>query len=101
MVSGSRISERRLISLTDIKGDNIFQEIGDVTRLDRYVQAEIENPSPRKFAHSYPIYRSRPLELASQLGIIQLGISAPPSKETSHATVRFSSPVFIERPRWC
>ncbi|CAP92889.1 hypothetical protein E8E15_003667 [Penicillium rubens] len=57
----------------DIKGDNIFQEIGDKTRLDRYVQAEMENPSPRKFADDYPIYRSRPLEPASELGILQLG----------------------------
>jgi serine/threonine protein kinase len=73
MVPDSRLSERRLSPLTDIKGDNIFQEIGDETRLDRYVQAEIENPSSRKFAYSYPIYRSRPLEPASQLGVIQLG----------------------------
>ncbi|OQE14313.1 hypothetical protein PENFLA_c039G01584 [Penicillium flavigenum] len=50
----------------DIKGDNIFQEIGDETRLDRYVQAELENPSPRN--------------------IQSLEISAPPRKETSHAT---------------
>jgi serine/threonine-protein kinase SRPK3 len=73
MVPDPNFSERRLISLTDIKGDNIFQEIGDKTRLDRYVQAEMENPSPRKFADDYPIYRSRPLEPASELGILQLG----------------------------
>ncbi|KUM55368.1 hypothetical protein ACN42_g11924 [Penicillium freii] len=57
----------------DIKGDNIFQEIGDKTRLDRYVQAEIEHPSARKIEFGYTTYRSRPLEPASQLGKIQLG----------------------------
>ncbi|CAI7582947.1 unnamed protein product [Penicillium glandicola] len=57
----------------DIKGDNIFQEIGDETRLDRYVQAEIANPTPRKIVFGHPLYRSRPLESASQLGKIQIG----------------------------
>ncbi|OQE06538.1 hypothetical protein PENVUL_c017G05299 [Penicillium vulpinum] len=57
----------------DIKGDNIFQEIGDKTRLERYVQAEIENPTPRKIVVRHPVYRSRPLEPASQLGKLQLG----------------------------
>ncbi|KGO65109.1 hypothetical protein PITC_013680 [Penicillium italicum] len=57
----------------DIKGDNIFQEIGDKTRLDRHVQAEIERPSPRKIVFGHSVYRSRPLEPASQLGRIQLG----------------------------
>ncbi|KAJ5490540.1 hypothetical protein N7453_011365 [Penicillium expansum] len=47
--------------------------IGDKSRLDRYVRAEIERPSPRKTLNSYSIYRSRPLEPASQLGRIQLG----------------------------
>ncbi|KAJ5186624.1 hypothetical protein N7449_011388 [Penicillium cf. viridicatum] len=57
----------------DIKGDNIFQEIGDKTRLDRCVRAEIEHPSAGRIEYGYTVYRSRPLEPASQLGKIQLG----------------------------
>ncbi|KAJ5688327.1 hypothetical protein N7536_010946 [Penicillium majusculum] len=57
----------------DIKGGIIFQEIGDKSRHDRYVQAEIEHPSARKIDFAYTFYRSRPLEPASQLGKIQLG----------------------------
>ncbi|KAJ5359919.1 hypothetical protein N7517_009110 [Penicillium concentricum] len=70
----------------DIKGDNIFQEIGDKTRLDRYVQAEIES----RHLNQHPSWVELSLE-----------ISAPPSKETSHAPVNLSSQVFIEHPRWC
>ncbi|KAJ5159177.1 uncharacterized protein N7500_008828 [Penicillium coprophilum] len=41
--------------------------------LDRYVQDEIESPTPRKTVSGYTVYRSRPLEPASQLGKIELG----------------------------
>ncbi|KAJ5772853.1 hypothetical protein N7457_007749 [Penicillium paradoxum] len=58
---------------TDIKGDNIFLELEDKSMLDRYVQAEIENPSPRKIIDGKTVYRSRLLEPASNLRGIELG----------------------------
>lgn len=45
---------------TDLKADNIMMGLGDPTILDRFVQHEIEHPSPRKMpdSHGRIIYTS-------------------------------------------
>ncbi|KAH8693574.1 kinase domain protein [Talaromyces proteolyticus] len=48
---------------TDIKGDNILQEIEDTAILEPFTKAELENPSPGKFINGMPIYASRRFEL--------------------------------------
>lgn len=53
---------------TDIKSDNILQEIEDTSILDKFTQAEMEHPSPRKFIDGNPIYASRRLELPKRFG---------------------------------
>ncbi|KAF7173419.1 hypothetical protein CNMCM5623_005636 [Aspergillus felis] len=53
---------------TDIKGDNILQEIEDRAILDRFTRAELENPSPRKFVNGMPVYASRRFELPKTFG---------------------------------
>ncbi|KIX07001.1 uncharacterized protein Z518_04977 [Rhinocladiella mackenziei CBS 650.93] len=46
---------------TDLKADNIMMGLGDPTILDRFVQHEMEHPSPRKLpdSHGRIIYTSR------------------------------------------
>ncbi|KAK2744662.1 hypothetical protein FQN55_006580 [Onygenales sp. PD_40] len=44
---------------TDIKGDNILQEIEDEAILENFTEAEMENPSPRKFIDGKLVYASR------------------------------------------
>ncbi|PGH23419.1 CMGC/SRPK protein kinase [Polytolypa hystricis UAMH7299] len=41
---------------TDIKGDNILQEIEDRAILEIFTKAEMENPSPRKFINGTPTF---------------------------------------------
>ncbi|KAN0072476.1 Protein kinase-like domain containing protein [Elaphomyces granulatus] len=53
---------------TDIKSDNILQEIEDVSILDSFAKAEMEHPSPRKFINSIPVYASRRFELPRKFG---------------------------------
>jgi serine/threonine-protein kinase SRPK3 len=53
-------SECRVVH-TDLKSDNIMMGLGDPTILDRFVQNEIDHPSPRKTPNSHGriIYQSR------------------------------------------
>ncbi|XHG03936.1 hypothetical protein AWENTII_007220 [Aspergillus wentii] len=53
---------------TDIKGDNILQEIADAGILESFTQAEMENPSPRKFIDGMPLYASRMFDLPNAFG---------------------------------
>ncbi|OBT64272.1 hypothetical protein VE03_06818 [Pseudogymnoascus sp. 23342-1-I1] len=53
---------------TDIKGDNILQEIEDTSILDAFAKAEMDDPSPRKFINDAPVYASRRLELPRKFG---------------------------------
>ncbi|KAJ5819378.1 hypothetical protein N7474_004969 [Penicillium riverlandense] len=53
---------------TDIKSDNILQEIEDPSILDRFCETEMEHPSPRKFVNDMPVYASRRLELPKRFG---------------------------------
>ncbi|PWY74149.1 protein kinase [Aspergillus eucalypticola CBS 122712] len=48
---------------TDIKSDNILQEIADSSILEAFTKAEMDNPSPRKFVNGAPVYASRRFEL--------------------------------------
>ncbi|RDW61699.1 uncharacterized protein DSM5745_10371 [Aspergillus mulundensis] len=52
----------------DIKGDNILQEIEDTSILERFTQAELASPSPRKFVDGMPVYASRRFELPRSFG---------------------------------
>lgn len=71
--STSAEDQNQLMILIDIKGSNIFLEMEDNTMLDRYVQAEIQSPSPRKIVDGKIVYRTRLLEPASRLRAIELG----------------------------
>lgn len=53
---------------TDVKGDNILQEIADKSILDAFTNAELQHPSPRKFVNDAPIYASRRFELPKKFG---------------------------------
>ncbi|EEQ87765.1 serine/threonine protein kinase [Blastomyces dermatitidis ER-3] len=53
---------------TDIKADNILQEIEDKSILESFMNSEMENPSPRKFVRGVPVYASRRLELPKTFG---------------------------------
>ncbi|KAG5301234.1 protein kinase [Histoplasma ohiense] len=57
---------------TDIKGDNILQEIMDRVILESFTKAEMENPSPRKFINGIPVYASRRFELPKIFGRVVL-----------------------------
>lgn len=54
--------------LIDIKSDNILQEIEDKSILESFTQAELKNPSPRKFVNGMPIYASRRFDLPKVFG---------------------------------
>ncbi|OAL75688.1 CMGC/SRPK protein kinase [Trichophyton violaceum] len=53
---------------TDIKSDNILQEIEDKSILESYTQAELKSPSPRKIVNGLPIYTSRRFDLPKVFG---------------------------------
>ncbi|RAH71116.1 kinase domain protein [Aspergillus aculeatinus CBS 121060] len=53
---------------TDIKSDNILQEIEDKSILQSFTQAELTNPSPRKIVNGLPVYASRRFDLPKVFG---------------------------------
>ncbi|PYI29535.1 kinase domain protein [Aspergillus indologenus CBS 114.80] len=53
---------------TDIKSDHILQEIEDKSILESFAQAELTNPSPRKFVNGLPVYASRRFDLPRVFG---------------------------------
>ncbi|OQE17046.1 hypothetical protein PENFLA_c025G07319 [Penicillium flavigenum] len=53
---------------TDIKSDNILQELEEMSTLDRFTDTEIEHPSARKSVNNMPIYASRQFELPQEPG---------------------------------
>ncbi|KAH1486018.1 hypothetical protein KXV64_007796 [Aspergillus fumigatus] len=53
---------------TDIKSDNLLQEIQDNSILDSFTQAELKNPSPRKIVNGMPVYASRRFDLPKVFG---------------------------------
>ncbi|KAK2811370.1 hypothetical protein FQN50_002247 [Emmonsiellopsis sp. PD_5] len=57
---------------TDIKGDNILQEIEDEAILEDFTKDEMENPSPRKFINGIPVYASRRFGLPKTFGQVVL-----------------------------
>ncbi|KAJ6155821.1 hypothetical protein N7470_006387 [Penicillium chermesinum] len=60
-------TECKLVHI-DIKSDNILQEIEDMSILENFCQAELENPSPRKIVNGLPIYASRRFDLPKVFG---------------------------------
>lgn len=58
---------------TDIKSDNILQEIADKGILDAFVNAEMAAPSARKVVNGHTIYRSRQFGLPEEFGDAVLG----------------------------
>ncbi|KAJ5782070.1 hypothetical protein N7457_003844 [Penicillium paradoxum] len=57
---------------TDIKSDNILLEIQDLSILESFTQAELEDPSPRKTVNGIPVYLSRRFDLPRQFGMAVL-----------------------------
>ncbi|KAJ5773661.1 hypothetical protein N7457_008557 [Penicillium paradoxum] len=53
---------------TDIKSDNILQEIEDISILDSFIDAEMKRPSARKFVNDRPVYASRRFEFPNKFG---------------------------------
>ncbi|KAL1876455.1 hypothetical protein Daus18300_002699 [Diaporthe australafricana] len=57
---------------TDIKADNILQEIVDQNILQAFTEAELETPSPRKVIDGVPVYKSRQFQMPNDFGGIAL-----------------------------
>lgn len=57
---------------TDIKADNILQEIEDLAILKSFTDAELTEPSPRKFVDGQTIYQSRPFDRPKVFGGVVL-----------------------------
>lgn len=57
----------------DIKGGNILMEIADDHILAAFVQAELEDPSPRKIVNGTTIYASRTFDRPRKFGRAVLG----------------------------
>ncbi|CAK4029640.1 CMGC SRPK kinase [Lecanosticta acicola] len=53
---------------TDIKGDNILQEIEDESILTEFVEKELEHPCPRKFVDGETIYARRSFSQPKRYG---------------------------------
>lgn len=53
---------------TDIKGNNILQELEEMSILDRFTDTEIKHPSVRKSVNDMPVYASRRFELPQRFG---------------------------------
>ena len=53
---------------TDIKADNILQEIEDHSILDKFTDMELNHPSPRKDVQGVTVYASRSFELPKVFG---------------------------------
>ncbi|SPO01582.1 related to dis1-suppressing protein kinase dsk1 [Cephalotrichum gorgonifer] len=64
-------SECHLIH-TDVKPDNILQELVDPTLLTGFVQSEMESPAPRKVVDGAPIYASRCFGIPDEFGDVVL-----------------------------
>ncbi|CAG8254999.1 unnamed protein product [Penicillium nalgiovense] len=60
-------TECRLVH-TNIKSDNILQELEEMSILDRFTDTEIEHPSARKSVNDMPVYASRRFEFPQELG---------------------------------
>ncbi|POR38337.1 Uncharacterized protein TPAR_01454 [Tolypocladium paradoxum] len=58
---------------TDIKGDNILQELVDKSVLEAFAKAELETPSARKFVDDATVYASRRFDLPDDFGDVVLG----------------------------
>lgn len=61
-------SDTLLITLTDIKADNILSQIEDKSILSAVTTAEMEHPSPRKSVNGVIVYASRQLEVPKFFG---------------------------------
>ncbi|KAL3455405.1 CMGC protein kinase [Aspergillus heterothallicus] len=58
---------------TDIKADNLLQEIVDTSILESFTSAEMEAPSPRKSTNSgHTVYKSRTFDLPRDFGGVVL-----------------------------
>ncbi|KAL2857517.1 kinase-like domain-containing protein [Aspergillus pseudodeflectus] len=53
---------------TDIKSDDILQEIEDKSIHESFTQAELKSPSPRKIVNGFPVYASRRFDLPKVFG---------------------------------
>ncbi|KPM41240.1 hypothetical protein AK830_g5305 [Neonectria ditissima] len=58
---------------TDIKADNILQELVDQSVLEAFTKAEIESPSARKPVQGTTIYESRRFDVPKDFGDVVLG----------------------------
>jgi hypothetical protein len=47
------------LEYADLKADHIMQLVTDPSDFTKFVSAEFENPTPRKFVYGHPVYKSR------------------------------------------
>ncbi|KAF7563996.1 hypothetical protein G7046_g120 [Stylonectria norvegica] len=59
-------------NLTDIKADNVLQELVDEQLIEAFVKDEMESPSPRKFVNGIPVYKSRKFDRPKIFGNVVL-----------------------------
>ena len=72
---------------TDIKADNILQQIEDKSILKAFEMGEIEHPSPRKQVDGVTIYASRQFGIPKSFGACVLsdyGSAVPGEEKRNH-----------------
>jgi serine/threonine protein kinase len=91
----------------DIKGDNIFQELGEnaIQIVSQFVHAEMRSPSPRKYVDGKPIYASREFDRPKVLARCLLGdfgSTVRGDKERNHGAQPdfFRAPEVILKANW-
>lgn len=97
-------SECKLVH-TDIKGDNILQEIEDNSILEDFVQDELEHPAPRNFVAGKTIYATRLFNLPKEFGAAVLSDfgSAERGDEVRHRNAQpevYRSPEVMLKADW-
>ncbi|KAJ5384277.1 hypothetical protein N7517_002188 [Penicillium concentricum] len=97
-------SECQLVH-TDIKGDNILQELEEMSILDRFTDSEIEHPSARKSVDNMPVYASRRFELPQNFGravLSDFGSAVRGDEERNHDAqpTIYRSPEVMLKIQW-
>ncbi|KAK3687957.1 kinase-like domain-containing protein [Podospora appendiculata] len=90
---------------TDLKADNILQDIADDGILEDFTKAELETPSPRKFVNGAPVYMSRRFGLPRDFGgivVSDFGAAVRGDLKRNHAAQPnvYRSPEVMLKAAW-
>ncbi|CZT00295.1 probable dis1-suppressing protein kinase dsk1 [Rhynchosporium graminicola] len=90
---------------TDIKADNILNQIEDASILDAFEEAELEHPSPRKIVDGVTIYASRQFDVPKVFGdsvLSDFGSAVPGDIKRNHNAVPnvYRPPEIMTKAEW-